>query len=153
MKLSGHKQLISNARGFTIVELLIVVVVIAILAAITIVAYNGIQARALDSSRDSAARTIRSALEMYKADNNDEYPRPCTPNSGCNATLLASALVPKYTSMIPEDPKSGTTMQYVVSVDLKGYGLLVEYQSKPRCKFLAGPSVVASWWGAAVPAC
>ena len=32
-----------NLRGFTIVELLIVIVIIAILAAITIVAYNGIQ--------------------------------------------------------------------------------------------------------------
>ncbi len=39
----------AQQRGFTIVELLIVVVVIAILAAITIVAYNGIQNRARDS--------------------------------------------------------------------------------------------------------
>lgn len=37
-------------RGFTIVELLIVIVVIAILAAITIVAYNGVQQRAIASS-------------------------------------------------------------------------------------------------------
>lgn len=39
-----------DKSGFTIVELLIVVVVIAILAAITIVAYNGIQNRAKKSS-------------------------------------------------------------------------------------------------------
>jgi len=39
--------------GFTIVELLIVVIVIAILAAITIVAYNGIR----DRASDSAAKT------------------------------------------------------------------------------------------------
>jgi len=38
-----------SSKGFTIVELLIVVVVIAILAAITIVSYNGIQAQARDS--------------------------------------------------------------------------------------------------------
>lgn len=35
-----------NLRGFTIVELLIVVVVIAILVAVTIVTYNGITAQA-----------------------------------------------------------------------------------------------------------
>ncbi|MFZ1242596.1 MAG: prepilin-type N-terminal cleavage/methylation domain-containing protein [Candidatus Saccharimonas sp.] len=35
----------TNKRGFTIVELLIVIVVIAILAAISIVNYNGIQQR------------------------------------------------------------------------------------------------------------
>lgn len=37
--------------GFTIVELLIVIVVIGILAAITIVAYNGVQQRARDMTR------------------------------------------------------------------------------------------------------
>ena len=41
---------ITNKAGFTIVELLMVIVVIAILAAITIVAYNGIQTRAKDSA-------------------------------------------------------------------------------------------------------
>ena len=43
MKQKTQKQ--CKKRGFTIVELLIVIVVIAILAAISIVAYNGIQAR------------------------------------------------------------------------------------------------------------
>lgn len=62
-----HKQ------GFTIVELLIVIVVIGILATITVVAYNGIQGRALDSRRLSDARLIIKALEMYKI-NNGSYP-------------------------------------------------------------------------------
>ncbi|MCA9336117.1 prepilin-type N-terminal cleavage/methylation domain-containing protein, partial [Candidatus Saccharibacteria bacterium] len=43
----------NKKTGFTIVELLIVIVVIAILAAITIVAYNGIQQRSRDSIRKS----------------------------------------------------------------------------------------------------
>ena len=55
--------------GFTIVELLIVIVVIAILAAITIVAYNGIQQRARDSARSSAVENIQKALESYRAIN------------------------------------------------------------------------------------
>lgn len=55
-------------KGFTIVELLIVVVVIAILAAITIVAYNGIQNRAKESavSSDLAqnSKTIMNAVNV-----------------------------------------------------------------------------------------
>lgn len=44
----------SQPRGFTIVELLIVIVVIAILAAISIVTYNGIQQRAKASQQITA---------------------------------------------------------------------------------------------------
>ena len=51
--------------GFTIVELLIVIVVIGILAAITIVAYNGVQARAQDTRRVSDMKAIQSALALY----------------------------------------------------------------------------------------
>ena len=56
-------------RGFTIVELLIVIVVIAILAAITIVAYNGIQVRARDNDRKSSISTLAKAFSLYKVDN------------------------------------------------------------------------------------
>lgn len=52
-------------HGFTIVELLIVIVVIGILAAITIVAYNGLQARAKDAQRVNDVDTITKALELY----------------------------------------------------------------------------------------
>ncbi len=55
--------------GFTIVELLIVIVVIAVLASITIVAYNGIQQRAQDSQRKSDLAQITKALHIYNVDN------------------------------------------------------------------------------------
>jgi len=53
--------------GFTIVELLIVIVVIAILAAISIVAYNGVQARGKASAAQSAATSLDKKLEIYNA--------------------------------------------------------------------------------------
>lgn len=58
-----------KAYGFTIVELLIVIVVIAILAAISIVAYNGIQARALDSRMKSDLSAAANKFELYNVDN------------------------------------------------------------------------------------
>lgn len=53
----------TSSSGFTIVELLIVVVVIAILAAITIVSYNGITANANDSARLSTATTVEKKIK------------------------------------------------------------------------------------------
>jgi len=58
-----------NKNGFTIVELLIVIVVIGILAAITVVAFNGIQQRATNNSIAQTANSWMKALKLYKADN------------------------------------------------------------------------------------
>lgn len=69
MRVGKNKQ-----TGFTIVELLIVIVVIAILAAITIVAYNGIQNRAKASWVQSEASQQAKKLAMWKVENNNTYP-------------------------------------------------------------------------------
>ena len=67
MILNKIKQM-ENERGFTIVELLIVIVIIAVLAAITIVAYNGITQRANTASAQSAANNAIAKIEAYNAD-------------------------------------------------------------------------------------
>lgn len=62
-----------SRSGFTIVELLIVIVVIAILAAISIVSYNGIQERAENSKTVQAVASWVKAMKMYKVEHGN-YP-------------------------------------------------------------------------------
>lgn len=59
----------STSHGFTIVELLIVIVVIAILAAITVVAFNGVQDRARTAAVASAANQAAKKIKEYEAIN------------------------------------------------------------------------------------
>jgi prepilin-type N-terminal cleavage/methylation domain-containing protein len=98
-----------KSTGFTIVELLIVVVVIAILAAITIVAFNGIQQRARTSAMVSTLSQAAKKLELYKIDNNSTYP-----------ASLSDAQV-----NIPGDFNSN----YERSTGLNGYCLVVTQNS------------------------
>src|SRR5674476_1057592 len=80
----------SSRRGFTIVELLIVIVVIAILAAITIVAYSGIQQRANNVAIiDSASSSLRM-IESYIAVNGT-YPYPYS-NWACITTTVGCSI-------------------------------------------------------------
>lgn len=78
-------------RGFTIVELLIVIVVIAILAAITIVAYNGIQNRAKTSSAQAAANVILKKAEAANAAGTVGYPAAVTDFSANQESSLAGS--------------------------------------------------------------
>lgn len=58
-------RILQKQQGFTIVELLIVVVIIAILAAITIISYTGIQTRANNSAADSLVNNVSKKLYAY----------------------------------------------------------------------------------------
>ena len=84
-----HPERLKNYRGFTIVELLIVIVVIAILAAITTVVYNGVTRSAHTSSTKSTLRSSANKI-MSSYSQNGAYPDTLTSEfdtSTANATL------------------------------------------------------------------
>jgi type II secretion system protein G len=144
-----HKQ----QSGFTIVELLIVIVVIGILAAITIVAYNGVQQRAKDTRRSSDVSHLKQLLELYKTDTGT-YPSVCAggDNIGCSTTTLASVLVPTYAATLPQDVNLSKPYQYVKGSGTESYAIYIQaYESVTPCK--TGVNVSSGWWGAGVPIC
>ena len=63
-----------SSKAFTLVELLVVIVVIAILATISIVAYNGIQERARGVAVSSALRQASQKIALWQVDNPGEAP-------------------------------------------------------------------------------
>jgi len=66
---SRRMRVYKHQSGFTIVELLVVIVVIGILAAVTIVAYNGVQERARIASVSGALNQANKKLNIYQVDN------------------------------------------------------------------------------------
>jgi prepilin-type N-terminal cleavage/methylation domain-containing protein/uncharacterized delta-60 repeat protein len=70
-----HKHFGEHRNGFTIVELLVVIVVIGILAAITVISYFGINQRAVAATLQSDLKNAATKLEVNKVSSDDEsYP-------------------------------------------------------------------------------
>jgi len=92
-------------RGFTIVELLIVIVVIGILAGITIVAYSGITGRANQSRIQQNARSVQSVAEAFNADRGF-YPALAV---GATNSFSAGSLSTRLPSGVTVIPDAGTS--------------------------------------------
>ncbi len=130
------QSLIKKRAGFTLIEVLLVVAIIAILAGIVILAINpGKQlADSRNSQRRSDVNTIINALYQYSIDNNGNLPASVTTTAGdvCS-TGAATCVAPdvdltvltangKYLVAIPKDPSTGTASltHYQVVKDANG---------------------------------
>lgn len=80
----GVMHSIQPTKGFTIVELLIVVIVIGILAVITVVAYNGISQQSRVSGLKYTLHQMSKQMQVFYTQNNERYP---TTLAAANITL------------------------------------------------------------------
>jgi type II secretory pathway pseudopilin PulG len=88
-----------------------VIVVIGILAAITIVAYNGIQQRSRDTRRSNDSTAIRKALELYKIDNGS-YPLGGYYESTNSTWASFATILRPYMATLPSDPLNDASHYY-----------------------------------------
>lgn len=94
-----------SKRGFTLIELMVVMAVIAILATIALFGLGKAQATARDVSRQQIMNGVQTASEKYYADNQSYY---TATNNFCG---LTTALVSGgYLGTQPTDPRGGTTI-------------------------------------------
>jgi len=113
-----------TTSGFTIVELLIVVVVIAILAAVSVVAYTGIQDRAISSAVKSDLANFSKKIELVKVDTADGlYPATITAGMGMKATKSAYQTVGRSNWYYCVSPDRMNYSFGVVDVKDRGYYL------------------------------
>jgi prepilin-type N-terminal cleavage/methylation domain-containing protein len=94
-----------KTSGFSLLELLIVIGIIAVLIGVGVVSYSTAQRKSRDSKKKSDLQSIQNALEQYYSVCGFEYPDPVSnavPTIGCAspATIIMSE--------IPLDPKTGT---------------------------------------------
>jgi len=92
------------ARGFTLIELIIVVAIIAILAAILIPNFLHARAEAASASCEGNLKQIATALQEYAVDNGGQYPSASAP---LDVSLFGGPGNP-YLSSVPADPAGGS---------------------------------------------
>lgn len=136
-------------KGFTIIELIIVIVVIGILASIVYVSFTTVQKRSRDAQRDRDVMDIQRALDKYYAANG-AYPSIAADGAGVNASGLSSILVPTYMAQFPTPPSSATYQYVRGPIANSSYGIEMNYESKPNCH-RGNNNQGTSWWG--LPTC
>jgi len=116
-------------RGFTLVELMIVITIMAILATIAVMSFSRVQKQARDIKRKAEVKTIRDALQGYYVERGS-FPLSSAPAA---ASSVLSVLSPTFMSNIPAAPSgtAGTNSDYMYVTNSTGaiYGICVQLET------------------------
>lgn len=97
-----------SRKGFTLVELVVVVLILGIIAAVAIPRMAASTTTAKTNSAKQSLFVVRNAIEMYKADN-DAYPS--------DPTTLSTVLAPYLKGPFPTCPIGGTNATVVAGTN------------------------------------
>lgn len=116
MKKTKNKKINKNQSGFTLIEILVVIGLIALLAAVVIIAINPARqfAQGRNSQRVSNVNAILNAIGQNIADNKGVFtctagaiPEAATEMKSTDGYDIRQCIVPTYISEIPVDPTDG----------------------------------------------
>ena len=103
-------------KGFTLMEILIAIAIIAILTAIGIVSYGSINRGARNAKRKSDIGQIQSALELYRSDFG-YYPAINVSNLDDATNLENNADFITYLTVVPTDPRDNAYLYQAMSLN------------------------------------
>jgi len=120
-------------KGFTLIEILIVVAIIAILASAVVIGLGPAQQSGRDARRLSDLREAQNALELYY-NAKGQYPSETTWDA-MSADIVAANV--GITSPLPDDPTNNKTYsyQYGASTDLSSYVIGATLENKNNAVF------------------
>jgi len=104
-------------KAFTLVELMIIVAILGILAAITLPEFQGQTKQAKESVAKDSIRSLRVQIEVYTAQNNGAPPGYLANNTATIPTLtnFNSQMLGKYIQTMPKNPLNGLSTMQVLS--------------------------------------
>src|SRR5437016_6209270 len=120
-------------KGFTLVELLIVITIIAILSGVGLTFFQQAQAKVRDTKRKEDLRNLGNALELYRQvpQHSDQY--IVSASQSCNSTDTTSfyLAIASYMSnqIVPTDPKTGGQYCYYSENNGNSYRLYAKLEN------------------------
>lgn len=144
------KNIRTTSRGFTIIELLVVMGILAVLLAAVLIAIN--PDRQFKQSRDSQRRNdvlaILNAVQQNMADNKGVFTGPAIPSSPTiieksGGIDLCTAVAPNYISALPVDPNTSTS-SVTDCTTAYNTGYSISKDSAGRITVSATPEVASS---------
>jgi len=134
-----------NSKGFTLIELLVVISIIGVLVAVSIFGLSGARESSRDARRKADLETIRTGLELYKADCNS-YPATLGTTLIGTGTPTSCAVANTYISAVPVDPMPSVRTYKYTSVGTS-YILCSALENAPS------PAMDVSGCGSCTTAC